>query len=344
MGQPSTAFFLNKHRPGLFRSPEWLAAWQAAWGDHAGLQALTEIDRGDLGSSLYVYNNKIKGIVPVKTAFPLGVSTPAAPSIRSEYFNVETAVISPEKFIANCLQLTRVNNCQQLYIPDVLSGSPEWGAIYSESKRWDFDCVVKEVNPTYGINVNENNFEYYLSLLGSNTRLKLFNRRKNLAELGQVKIKNIWPDQDYFYELLNSFHEKRWGKPCYQGRNFKFIRLLLDNLARTGHHIDLSLMTVDGAPVSVVFDIGYKGRIYNLQSGYIENFAKNISLGTLHLGYQIEAAFASPKVDFYDLMTGNGKNANYKASLANSEAVFNSFVLVGNPLLKALYALQRIVS
>lgn len=338
-----TAFFLDRHRPGLFRSQAWLDAWLASWGDHSEILPLTKINCSELSSTLYAYESKIKNIWPVKTAFPLGISTFVAPSIRSEYFNLELGSIPPESLVTDYLRLTRLNNCHQLYIPDVLYGSREWDAIYAASNNSGFECIVKEVNLTYGINVGDNNFEFYLEQLGSNTRLKLFNRRKNLTALGDIKIVNLWPNQDYFYDLLNFFHEKRWGKPCYKDRNLKFIGLLLDNLANEGHYIDLSLMTLNDRPISVVFDINYNGRIYNLQSGYIEGFAKNISLGTLHLGYQIEAAFASPFVNFYDLMAGNGKNTNYKVSLANSEAMFNSFLLVGSPLLKTLYKLKKLL-
>jgi hypothetical protein len=90
-----------------------------------------------------------------------------------------------------------------------------------------------------------------------------------------------------------------------------------------------------------VLDINVNGRVYNLQSGYLENFAKGISLGTLHFGYQIEAAFKSEKVGFYDFMAGNGKNSNYKASLANKTAQFNTVILVRNPILKMLYKIRK---
>src|SRR5690606_40849246 len=71
-----------------------------------------------------------------------------------------------------------------------------------------------------------------------------------------------------------------------------------------------------------VFDISYQGRKYNLQTGYQENFHKSISLGTLHFGYQIEAAFRDPDVAFYDFMAGKGKNSDYKKSLANCSDEF----------------------
>ncbi|GGY82329.1 hypothetical protein GCM10011613_28870 [Cellvibrio zantedeschiae] len=276
----------------------------------------------------------------MRTAFPLGVSTSIAPSIRSEYFNT-AAYASSNSLARNYVEAFLESRCDQLYLPDILQDSPEYDLWKTLSDESGFDFIVKDINPTYGVDVSCESFDVYLSGLGSNTRLKLYNRRKNLHMLGEVKVENLWPDQEYFYKLINDFHQKRWGRDCYQGRNLTFIRLLLDNLVHDGHEVNLSLMTVNKKPVSVVLDIQFNGRIYNLQSGYLEGFAKNISLGTLHLGYQLESAFSRADVDFYDFMAGKGKNADYKSALSNRKAAFNTLLLVRNPVLKILYRMQR---
>jgi hypothetical protein len=225
----------------------------------------------------------------------------------------------------------------------VLHGTAEYEALHRLGSAMGFTCITKEKTTTYGVDVRENSFDQYLASLGSNTRLKLFNRRKNLSALGDVRIRNVWPDQEYFYQLLNTFHEKRWGKPCYRGRNLSFMRELLNNLVAQGQHVDLSVMTLNDEPVSVILDIAFNGRIYNLQTGYLENFANKISLGTLHFGYQLEAAFAAPEIDFYDFMAGSGKNADYKTHLANKTGEFHSLLLVKSPLLKMMYWTQALI-
>lgn len=335
-----TSFFLDKHRPGLFRSHAWLQAWLEVWGNHPEICLLEDKPTYKLSSVLFAYRHKIKRFFPSKTAFPLGISTPAAASIRSEYFSADSPSLARD-VISGYIQAMKVGRCDQLFLPDILQGSPEWHAVHDLSREQGLDCIIKESASTYGVDVADGDFESYLTQLGSNTRLKFYNRRKNLDSMGSVKIENIWPNQERFYELINSFHEKRWGKPCYKDRNLQFMHVLLSYLVRDAHQVDLSVMSVGGNPVSVVLDIRYNGRIYNLQSGYLEGFAKNISLGTLHYGYQIESAFASADVDFYDFMAGTGKNSNYKSALANQEAQFDSFVLVRNPLLKILYRLQK---
>ncbi len=332
-------YFSLAHCPGLFRSYSWLYAWKTIWGNAPEIDVCIE---GNLNQSAYSYKQNIKRIIPVVTAFPLGVSTSAAPSIRSEYF------LLPEKFNNDSVDaaktyLNAIANAKwdQFYIPDVLAESADLLALKQAASLQQWGFVIADKNTTYGIDVSNHTFPAYLASLGSNTRLKFYNRRKNLAALGHLEIQNVWPNKTRFIELINSFHERRWGKPCYQGKNAAFICLLLDELVKEGHGVDLSVMTMDKQPISVVLDITVNGRVYNLQSGYVEDFAKGISLGTLHFGYQIEAAFKSEQIDFYDFMAGNGKNSNYKASLANKTAQFNTVILVRSPILKMLYKIRK---
>jgi hypothetical protein len=335
-------FFLPKHRPGLFRSHAWLSAWQASWGNSVEIHPLTQTNESVLATAIFARKYRLKKLFPITTAFPLGISTTAAPSIRSEYFCCPETASTVDEYIANYIKTALHYSWDQFYIPDVLEDSEEAQAIKDVAKKNGLECIVKEIDTVYAVNLKCSNFDDYLKQLGSNTRLKLFNRRKNLQKIGQINIANIWPDQELFYSLLNQFHEQRWGKVCYQGKNLKFMRLLLDALAEQGHVIDLSVMSVNQQPVSVVLDILIDGRIYNLQSGYLENYAKNISLGTLHFGFQVEAAFANNNaIDVYDFMAGVGKNSNYKSALANCTGEFNSFLLVRSPLLKILYRLQK---
>lgn len=333
-------YFLQKHCPSLFRSRAWLQAWKQTWGSSSKIQRISSADHSSLADSVYCYQQVLKKIIPVKTAFPLGISTSAAPSLRSEYFTLFDNN-SGQLILDDYINTISTLSWSQFYIPDVLTESAEWFGFKhaTESKGWMF--VVKNSAQVYGVDLGGGNFSDYVKGLGSNTRLKLFNRRKNLEALGKVDIKNIWPNKELFFSLINDFHAVRWGKPCYDGMNAKFIAQLLDELAVDGHVIDLSVMTLNEQPISVVLDISMNGRTYNLQAGYLEQFSKNISLGTLHLGYQIEKAFIADGIGFYDFMAGTGKNANYKTALANKTAEFNTLLLVRSPLVKLLYKLQR---
>ena len=73
---------------------------------------------------------------------------------------------------------------------------------------------------------------------------------------------------------------------------------------------------VNDTPVSVMINISAEDRVYNLLLAYIENYDKKIALGTLHLGYVLEKLSESQTIECFDLLDGEGKNSNYKASIA----------------------------
>lgn len=340
----SEHYFPDSQKPGLFRSAAWLSAWKECWGDHQKIAILPGPVNCQEIVSLYasfcraqIYK---KGLLRLTTAFPLGVSTAVVPSIRSEYFFFPADEHPLEQRITTYFDRALSHQWDQFYFPDILMSSPEYPLLLKLAKINNLYPVFETKENTYGIAVKNGDFAQYLAGLGKNTRLKLFNRRKNLAACGEITVENIWPDRERFFYLLDDFHQKRWGKACYRGRNKDFIDALLNNLDAQGCEVDLSILSVDGTPLSALLDVRVNGRQYNLQSGYIENFDKHISLGTLHFGYQIEAAFNHPAIAFYDFMAGKGKHADYKKHMATHSDQFISLYLIRSPWLKALYKLH----
>jgi hypothetical protein len=86
-----------------------------------------------------------------------------------------------------------------------------------------------------------------------------------------------------------------------------------------------------------MLNIFVAGKIYNIQLGYEEGFDSKISLGTLHLGYEIERAFADQTVYAFDLLAGDGKTSNYKERIADPHSNFESIMIVRSPLLKTVF-------
>jgi hypothetical protein len=326
-----TDFFPASNYPGIFSTHEWIDAWQTAWADSNNIkvvQAHTDLTHGRHG--FYRYCQTKLSLFTFTTLFPAGISTPASPSLRSEYFVVGEQTAA--EFIAAACR----HQWDQLFIPDVLINSLEYSELVRAVEAAGLTVLVRDTATSYAVRVRDNIFEHYLKCIGSNTRLKLYNKRKKLYALGVIEVRNLWPQLDEFIDILNSFHQQRWGKPCYQGRNLQQIIMFLQSIAANGGAPDLSVIYCDGKAISAVLDLHYKQRIYNIQSGYLEKFQDGISLGTLHLGMQIEKAF-SMDADYYDFMAGNGKNSNYKQSLATHSEDFASLMLVRSPLLKALY-------
>ncbi len=334
MTQDPERFFPWHHRSGLFRSAAWQEAWREHWGLHPAISPLSE--GSEQLAEFYRFRQFKRGLFPIRTAFPAGTSSPVAKSVRCEYFCFPRSSENLKFDIASYLKSARRHAWDQLHLPDLLADSEQHLALLEAAREAELYVSEREREPVFAVDFRQSSFEHYVKSLGKNTRLKLFNRRQRLAQEGEVKIENIWPDREAFYVLLNEFHQKRWGKPCYQGRNLKFIDSLLVGLAQEGKKVDLSVMTLGQKPVSVVLDITAQGRCYNLQSGYLEELIKGVSLGTLHFGYQIESAYADG-AEMYDFMAGSGKNSQYKNSFANTQSEFVSLMLVRNPLLKLAY-------
>lgn len=342
--------FLPVQRPGLFRSRSWLAAWVKAWADHPQIDFpdkhsvvdinMAELRQLELESWVFSVNEPLLPFFSVLSAYPFGVSSRLAGSIRSEYFQFAIDPLSNALVDADYFDRALALKWDRLIFPDVLVGSRDYQAIAAAAELKKLSLMEGAYENTYGVNLKCSAFADYVKKLGKNTRLKLFNSRKKLEQHGAVSIENIWPDRVSFFKLLNDFHALRWGKPCYRERNQVFIHTLLDELAGTDAKVDFSVMSVNAVPVSVVFDICIHGRVYNLQAGYAEDFAKGIALGTLHLGYQLEAAFVDEQADYYDFMAGRGKKSDYKKSLSNSRAEFVTLTLVRNPLLHYGYKLK----
>ncbi len=331
-------FFPASNYPGIFATHQWINAWQNAWADCEDIAVLhPHSDTDNCRDGFYTYaQTRLYGI-KITTLFPAGISTPASPSLRSEYFNLQQD--SAEKFLA----AAGVFQWDQFYIPDLMLASPQYLSFCAAAEAQQLKIIVRDHSVSYAVRLRDNNFADYLKSLGSNTRLKLFNKRKKLYQLGDVRVENLWPQVDDFIGLLNQFHLQRWGKPCYAGRNLLQITSFLKQIASAGGVPDLSVIYCNNEVVSAVLDLEYCGRIYNIQSGYREKFQDGISLGTLHFGFQLEKAFGSG-ADYYDFMAGNGKNSDYKKSLATHSATFVTVMIVRSAFLRAMYTIKDLLN
>lgn len=327
-------FFPEANQPGLFATSAWINSWKESWGE------FSSITKENLGSNFdcriqandnwYSYIYTPAWPLRFKTIFLAGASTTAARSLRSEYF------YPPSGCMNSLFNSAFIFSWDQLWIPDLINNSPQHKELLLCAKSFGVDLVVRDSATSYAIGLKETTFSEYLTSLSASARLKLFNKRKRLVSLGGIEVRNVWPNVDGFIEELNGFHRQRWGKACYEGRNRKLITDFLRNISGEGGEIDLSIIYQNEKPISAVLDVTYQQRIYNIQSGYLEKFSDGISLGTLHFGYQIEKAFTSSAL-FYDFMAGDGKNSNYKKSLANTECTFISCMVVRSRPLKVLY-------
>jgi len=352
--------YTNPPSPNLFRSKAWLDAWHHGWGEFfetasppaqpVGLKPESQVEFPNQRApipyfscgklSAYAHDHKLLKIFPIRAIYPEGKSSKLIPAIRNEYFQFPFEPIDDLRHWDEFWAALDQQKWDKILFDDLLKNSADYFLLLEQAEKRGYTVLNRGEESTFGIDTSSGDFNAYLQQLSKNTKLKLYNKRSKLNSLGKVDIRNLSNNTDSFLALLNEFHLVRWGKRCFSNNNEKMVHSLLDNCAAEHVTLDCSVMTLDAKPVSAVFDIHYGNRVYNLQAGYHENLVKGISLGTLHLGYQIEAAFNNPSLDYYDLMAGRGKNANYKESLGNTKAEFVSLAVFKHKWIPAAHRLK----
>ena len=321
----------------LFNSWAWCYYWWDTWAETNNLSLRLY--------SVHARNGKIIGLFPFyiqrdkKNQLQLiGNIYPSGITILSEYSDI---VFDPnfEKEVRDALaDYLKNSDWEKVIIP-----------FHSKTSFLAKLCrglyPYRFITELAGYRVNTtNDFSQYLAKLGKNTRLKLFNRRKYLSEKSEVKItiaENIRAIEQQL-NTLNELHAHRWGHDCFDAHSLKFHTALAEYYLKN-NNLALSTININDRPSSVVYDLRFNSTEYNIQSGYLEKHDPKISLGTLHLGYAIEAAFSIPN-KYFDLLMGEGKNSNYKESFRGLKVDFETTIIFKHPIYKIKDFINRIIS
>lgn len=327
----------------LFLSWEWQYSWWKTWSNRLSLTLfLLKAYKGDelVGiAPLYIDNVRIfRGVRASRLQF-IGNAWRQANTVRTEYLefitkaDISTAVCETFlKFIGDSYIW------DEFLICDIVKDSDTYNAINNKDITGHWHVLKRDFD--FGVKINtQGAFPSYLSSLGKGTRLKLFNRRNMIEKIGDFKVKGVKQSEiDPFFTHLNEFHQERWGQHCFNNEGLEFHNRFLTSITNEGN-LKLSFLELDGRIISVLYNIKMGRTVFNLQSGFIEDFNKKISLGTLHLGFSIEDAFNECSTDNFDLLAGEGKNSFYKENFKGEEVEFLTMQLVRKKRLKYLYKL-----
>ena len=318
----------------IFQTKAWQRSWWQHWGSTKGFNFLKEGRFQATG--LYVDRYFWHGVLPIRCLQFVGTNYRRISTPRSEYHSL----ISPECDSAGSINELLEFSWSEAVFRDMFANSRDVSALelLADREGWLFRIVAEDT--TFWVDTT-GDWEGYLLSLGSNTRLRLFNRRKVLEQLGDIDLANAWPKKaSVFFQLLNEFHVRRWGRPCFNERSVAFHQDFLSAVTSEGGEPQLSILSCAGKPISVLYNIAFKGCVYNIQAGFEQNFHKKLSVGTLHLGYCIEDAFQRSDIHKFDFLAGGGKNENYKERLATGSQSLVSVMLVRSKLFQFLYRLK----
>lgn len=330
----------------LFMSWPWLYSWWETWGDRLGLELAL--------FGVYQDGDRLVGIAPfylhefrspiglrLRRLHLMGNAWRIQGTVRTEY----SGLIAEKGLEASVTHMILTEASRLRWHEMVVSDQS-----VPELLRWQevFDGAGIKVRSVprvvdSGVRVPvEGDFDQWLAGLGRNTRLKAYNRRRYLAEQGDLRLREIATSEaEAFLEQLNDFHRRRWGKPCFDEQAVAFHLKLISRL-REGQ-LALTALEFNGETVSVLYDIRAGQCRYNLQAGYLEDLDRKVALGTLHLGYAIEESFRDPDILYYDLLAGYGKKSFYKTRFKGETVHFLTMQFARHPLMRSIYRLQLLL-
>lgn len=341
MGQRQLPVASDIPKNSVFRSCAWLDAWLDVYGPDENIRLLAIEDFGNQRGSLYAWRQTIRHLWPILQLTPAGCGSHQISSPRSEYNRLECSAATFFSRIQD-LGWQRIlieDICNFDFVLDVLdfldapsfslsdlesltaaangANSRHLAIVFPRANRrsWiDAICLaVSFVEYSYCIVAED--FDNYKGALGGDTRRRYFGMRKRLQEEHSVEWEQISiAALPYFCAKLNAFHRERWGRPCYSQKSQEFISKFLLNLESQGGVCDLSAMRIDGEIRSVLLDVEWRDRRYNLQSGYDASWSNRYKLGSIHIGKKIEESIKSRRT--YDLLAGQGLRADYKRHIA----------------------------
>ncbi|TDT39483.1 CelD/BcsL family acetyltransferase involved in cellulose biosynthesis [Halospina denitrificans] len=324
MNYPGESIVLHLNN-SPFSTRAWRENWWKEWG--SDIEGQRVVGERSCESIFYLHRYQWR-YLPIKSLQFIGTGDRCLSTPRAEYLAL------PSDANVGLLDSLFEVEWTEAVFRDLVAGQESYELLLFWARTREMYLRTIHTDSAYQISL-KGDFSGYLSRLGPNTRLKLYNRRKRLTSMGSVR-EELWSVAP-FLELLNQFHSKRWGTPCFNSRSLRFQRRFLADIVQEGGRPELRVLMVNGEPVSGLYNLVLGGCVYNIQSGFLENYGKDIALGTLHLGYALEDAFACQGPAWFDLLAGQGKNTDYKRHLATHETPLVSLMIVRHPFYRFMY-------
>lgn len=320
----------------LFMSWEWLSAWWETWSRPLDLELfLVAAYQGKRLIGLapcFRYKRQLcKGIRLSELHF-IGNAWHITPTVATEYVDL---IVDSARHDEAVTALSRVMRTRHWNL--IVLGGHASSATTTVFAQLQNRLKLKTMPRSTGVGIRIDTtgaFDDWLAGLGRNTRLKAYNRRCYLRKQSMSPELAIEPDPRKALDLLNTFHKRRHGRPCFDAADLDFHLHFLSRL-QAHQQPRFSVMRIAGEPRSILYDFQLGARVYNLQAGFDEHFDRKVSLGTLHLGYAVEAAFLDPAVGAYDLLAGTGKKTFYKEHFNGERVFFQNGHYLRSPWLKA---------
>jgi len=323
----------------LFLSWEWMTTWWRHFGHaHARTLRLSAVYRGGalVGIAPLYAATASRRLVNVSSLQFIGTCWRDETVVVSEYLDVIAAPQDRDAVRAAVLSHLADHDAWSELIVGYSDAPTAWTQALERSPLAR-ECHARTIEPStsYAADLSSG-FDAWLGWLGQSSRRSVWNLRRRLEELGKVQVERVEPSgvQPAFAEL-NRLHACRWGRPAFAGPRLQYHLEFAQRAAERGE-LALSLLRVDGAVISVLYDVRRGTRQYNLKMAFDPAVERRFSLGLIHFGFALEAA-AQAGVAQYDFLAGHGQHSDFKKHLGQLKRELATVQVVRGPLLRRLY-------
>lgn len=327
----------------FFLSWEWMHTWWTSFADSASQLLIY---------SVYNEQKELVGLAPLFVKQVISkriIKTNRLQFIGSDWYNPKImrtellefiSVKSMEKAVISALldEISHQNQWNELIFSDLRKDSETYQQLSNHTTLKKYYSRKYDSYKSYYLDTQQS-FENYLKNLGKNTRLKLFNRRKILQEVGEVNYESFsqLPIEESFKQL-NDLHKLRWDKDVFTKQK-KLFNLKLAQLFNDKKSLKFSTLSVNGELCSIQYNFLINDHEYNIQAGFKTNLHKKLALGYLHFGFAIESACNDPNINTYDFLVGEGKNTDYKSHLTTTSLELTHVQIIRGGFAQIFYRL-----
>ena len=325
-----TELLLNSSANPLFMSWEWVFSWWSTWGSQLNLtlHLIVIFEGKELVGIAPLYSENIRRFLPWlgSSAQFIGNHWEKTATVRSEY--ISPIICNKDSVAITEYLVDVIKNNQSIVtiaIPDscISIKNHQMNLMKRLKDTQLFTRVLRSKNYGYKLFTGAPITEYTKSL-GRSTRASYFNKLDKAKSIGLIYKESELPHPN-FITVLNAFHELRWGKEVFDKKAFRFQLTLSALLESSAHlHFFNSVIMHDNEVVSCSYNLVANNVVYNIQSGFREDFGQAISLGKLNFGFLIKDCFVNQDIHGLDFLIGNGKHTNYKKNLKTKEITFVS--------------------
>lgn len=315
----------------IFLTWEWVSAWWKVFKSEKSLHVVVFRDGlKPVGiAPFYIRRTRYYGVIPVKALMFLGTGE----SVRSEYQDL----IAKPKFEENVARafvfhLKTQKNWDIAVFKDLRGPSFLVRRVEDYSEQFKLPYSSWSIDDCFAVKLC-GSYPDYLKSLSIKLRRNINNRRRKLnnryaVEFNLLKNKNNLPQ---YLNTLKELHQQRMRQKKISGKfsdpNYeKFHRSIAERFFNS-ERLLLAFLRLDDRPVAARYGFIYNNKIFDYQSGFSPQFAREGVMQVL-VSRLIEFGIASGLSEFDFL----GGKEDYKSGFANFSRRIFSFTVFNHTL------------